>query len=88
MRLGAWSKLRVLLLATAVLTAGVAGAGTRPERCRSAEYALSGTAVGTGTMTSATVEVGPLVGVGVVCPLAPPKVRRATTAGETIVRAR
>ncbi|MGH7895377.1 MAG: alpha-L-fucosidase [Candidatus Binatia bacterium] len=79
---------RALLLgAVATLTGSVTTAEGRVGPCRSAQYTIIGKPVGPGSTTSATVEVGALVGLGDLCPLALPQKRRAAKSGVTRVLA-
>ena len=78
-----------LCLTIAVAIATIAGdALARPEPCRSAQFTIGGAPVGAGTMTSDTIEVGALVGLGDACPLIEPRKRRAGKSGVTRIRAR
>jgi len=70
-----------------VLALATPSTAARPAPCRSARFTIAGEPIGSG-VTSPTVEVGPLVGLGDVCPLIAPKKRRVTKAGVTQVRAR
>jgi hypothetical protein len=60
--------MRVLLLATGLIPA-IANAAPRFAPCRSAQFTIDGNAVGSGAITSQTVELGALAGLGDVCPL-------------------
>src|SRR5262245_37307990 len=59
-----------------------------PPACRSAQYTVDGDPIGTGAVTSPTIEVGTLVGIGDSCPLVAPAKVRVTKKGETQVRAK
>ena len=84
----AWMRRRLLIVLAAAVTVAAARANAQSEPCRSAQFTITGEPVGSGTMTSPTVEVGALVGLGDVCPLIRAKKRRATRDGVTRVRAR
>jgi alpha-L-fucosidase len=78
----------IVVLVLALALAASADAATRVEPCRSAQYTLDGTPLGAGAMTTPTVEIGTLVGLGDLCPLVTPVQRRTTKRGVTTVRAR
>ena len=86
-RAGAPPCLRSIVVVAAFTYAIVPRADARPEPCRSAEFTVE-RALGAGPLTSPTVEVGALVGLGDVCPLVAPTARRTAKNGVTTVRAR
>jgi alpha-L-fucosidase len=78
-----------LLAAAAIALGGGAARAASPRTpCRSAQYSIAGDPLGAGATTSATVEVGALIGLGNVCPLVAPATRRVSKRGVTRVRAR
>ena len=53
-------------------------AAARPGTpCRSAQFAVDGAPIGVGAVTSRTIELGTLVGLGDACPLIAVRKRRA-----------
>src|SRR5262245_28043748 len=82
------SPLLWLCVASVVVVGAVPAQASPAAPCRSAQFTIAGPPVGTGPTTSQTIEVGTLVGLGDVCPLTPPRKRRATKAGITRIRAR
>jgi alpha-L-fucosidase len=72
-----------VLVALSLLVVSV-DAAPRPPACRSAQFTVDGESLA----GSPTVEVGAFVGLGDVCPLVAPRVRRTTRGGVTRIRAR
>ncbi|MCW5893688.1 MAG: alpha-L-fucosidase [bacterium] len=82
----------VLLVALLLLALPAAAAAAKkrpkPAPCPPAQYAVDGAPLGATGVTSDTIEVGALAGVGDSCPLAAPVRARTSRKGVTTVRAR
>ena len=79
----------LLSLVSIGLALAATPAAARPGTpCRSAQFAVDGAPIGVGPVTSRTIELGPLAGLGDACPLTAVRKRRATRDGVTRIRAR